>query len=100
MQFKETAMLTVGSALINNQAKCLNIDLMKFHITVVEKLSNLSKPGSPHAEPQLLTEKNTLPWGSRQASLVALKKNLSFIFTLQAVNKQKCPAVWLSSALA
>ena len=42
----ETSMQAVDSALLRDGAKCLNVDLMKFHITVGGKLSNLSKGGS------------------------------------------------------
>lgn len=81
-----TGLPTFDSALIKEGAKCLNVDLMKFYFTAGEKLSNLSKAGSPHDEPQLLTG-ILLPWASRQAKVVALKRNISFIFMLQAINK-------------
>lgn len=76
MQFKimpETAMPTVDSTLIRDRAKCLNVDLMKCHITAGGKLSNLSKAGSPHDEPQLLTG-NLLPWASSRSQRGGIKK--------------------------
>ncbi len=60
MQFKiipETAMPTVESTFIKDKAKCLNVDLMKFHITVGGKLGNLSKAGSPHDEASIIDRK-------------------------------------------
>lgn len=60
--------------------------LIKFAMTVGGKLNNLSIAGCPHNKLQVLTG-NLLPWASRQACVVALKRNISFIFVLPAVNK-------------
>lgn len=49
------------------------------------KLRSLSIVGCPH-KPQLLTG-NVLPRAFRQACVVALKRIISFMFVLPAVNK-------------
>lgn len=97
----ETAMPTVNSALIKNRAICLNVYLMKFHITVGGKLSKLSKAGSRHFEPQLLTG-NLLPWASIRSHCGGVKKKLKlYIYAASGLTKQNSfLQIWLSSTLA